>query len=501
LGYAFSANRASGVVNFEQRPTYGGSAIVTEDTGTYNINILGTADNSYFLGGIGATYYHKSVGFGIGSGTNANTVAENTSSFSYANNAAYNGALVHFGNGGYGIQLSGEYGGNRLAFRNRNGDTATWNTWKEIVYDGFARTWDLNISGNAQTASLWGGRTADLNDFVAALGLGLMVDSSDGKVRLATKTNYQNWLNVNDGVTLNNNISGSASNATLWNGYSIDWSIPNAAPNNFIAWDDSVAKFRPAPIVYIKTALGLPTSGAYDLQWVTDNGAITNKSISIYNNLDQYARLNLGYSVDGAYIDVYNFATSTRPNLSIQPYGGNVGIGTTSPSYKFDVVGDGKFSGQVISTGRVLANKVSGDGTDWTNAHLELQGTNPGIAFHYPSQYAASLFMGSNGVMNWQGNGMNVNNFLESGRIVAGYDSGIVGSVNAAQWFRSIGNTGWYNATYDGGIFMSDYNWVRTYGSKGFLTTDLRATNSIQLPVKNSSGVTTGNHFSIWIEA
>ena len=41
-------------------------------------------------------------------------------------------------------------------------------------------------------------------------------------------------------------------------------------------------------------------------------------------------------------------------------------------------------------------------------------------------------------------------------------------SFNATDWFRSTGNTGWYNGTYGGGIYMTDTTWVRVYNSKYF---------------------------------
>lgn len=50
------------------------------------------------------------------------------------------------------------------------------------------------------------------------------------------------------------------------------------------------------------------------------------------------------------------------------------------------------------------------------------------------------------------------------------------GSVSATNWFRSTGNTGWYNATHTGGIYMIDSTWVRTYNSKNFYCdSELRA--------------------------
>ena len=41
-------------------------------------------------------------------------------------------------------------------------------------------------------------------------------------------------------------------------------------------------------------------------------------------------------------------------------------------------------------------------------------------------------------------------------------------TICALEWFRSYGNTGWYNQTFGGGIYMSDTTYVRTYGGKSF---------------------------------
>ena len=57
---------------------------------------------------------------------------------------------------------------------------------------------------------------------------------------------------------------------------------------------------------------------------------------------------------------------------------------------------------------------------------------------------------------------------LLAGRLSTGYDSGYGGSVSCSNWFRSSGNTGWYNQSYGGGIMMQDSTWIRTYGAKNF---------------------------------
>lgn len=55
---------------------------------------------------------------------------------------------------------------------------------------------------------------------------------------------------------------------------------------------------------------------------------------------------------------------------------------------------------------------------------------------------------------------------IAADRISAGFDTGLSGSVNASNWFRSNGPTGWYNQTYGGGIFMQNSSDVEVYGGK-----------------------------------
>ena len=44
-------------------------------------------------------------------------------------------------------------------------------------------------------------------------------------------------------------------------------------------------------------------------------------------------------------------------------------------------------------------------------------------------------------------------------------------SMQTSSWFRSTGQTGWYNSTYGGGIYMSDSTYVRVYNGKYLYTT------------------------------
>lgn len=42
-------------------------------------------------------------------------------------------------------------------------------------------------------------------------------------------------------------------------------------------------------------------------------------------------------------------------------------------------------------------------------------------------------------------------------------------TIYASNWFRSEGDTGWYNQTYGGGWYMQDTTWIRAYNNKGVM--------------------------------
>lgn len=59
---------------------------------------------------------------------------------------------------------------------------------------------------------------------------------------------------------------------------------------------------------------------------------------------------------------------------------------------------------------------------------------------------------------------------LTATRVCAGHDPRIDNSISCSNWFRSSGNTGWYNTTYRGGWYMSDTSWIRAHNSVGIYT-------------------------------
>lgn len=70
---------------------------------------------------------------------------------------------------------------------------------------------------------------------------------------------------------------------------------------------------------------------------------------------------------------------------------------------------------------------------------------------------------------------------LTATRVCAGHDPGIDNSISCSNWFRSSGNTGWYNTTYRGGWYMSDTSWIRTHNNVGIYAGQIYADSSIRM--------------------
>ncbi len=83
-----------------------------------------------------------------GTSHNANDLRGSTVfAYSTHTNTATTGTLVSFDcstNDNYTLQMQGNYSGNGLYFRNRNGDNGTWGAWRQIAHSGNVSTGDSN---------------------------------------------------------------------------------------------------------------------------------------------------------------------------------------------------------------------------------------------------------------------------------------------------------------------------------------------------------------------
>lgn len=184
--------------------------------------------------------------------------------------------------------------------------------------------------------------------------------------------------------------------------------------------------------------------GGETLQSVTDRSNSTTKAIITSDKLSSFIGLNNSQLDFQAISNTYSEIQSSKSGVTyehpliLQRQGGNVGIGTTNPAHKFVVSNNGKEGfeiaiGESPVRGTILQSfdressvykpivyhaslhefgqgnlVVSKDNPnlDWSTSQLQIQGTTPSIAFHWPGADASNLYMNSSGNLIWGGQGL-----------------------------------------------------------------------------------------------
>ena len=210
-------------------------------------------------------------------------------------------------------------------------------------------------------------------------------------------------------------------------------------------------------------------------------------------------------STSGIYLNYRNSS-----NVSLCHGGGNVGIGTMSPTQRLDVVGNIRATGQIIREGSsqmwvngrngalLRETSVAGYHTLWslktTDGSWDFGEYNAGSGWNnipVLSYVTDSDYNSGNNTPTYQ-----IRFPLASGTVALTSDipdistipnptncywanvkistsantqtTPSVNTIFANNWFRSQGDTGWYNESYGGGIRMTDTKWIRTFGGKSF---------------------------------
>lgn len=91
----------------------------------------------------------------------------------------------------------------------------------------------------------------------------------------------------------------------------------------------------------------------------------------------------------------------------------------------------------------------------WANGINSL-GNYPYITFHIPNVAYTQIYMDGSGVLHLR----------DGSSQSSGYKSLHALDIYAHSWLRTYGSAGWYNETYYGGWYMTDYDWIRVYNGK-----------------------------------
>jgi len=144
------------------------TAITTSNIGSQSVSYATTAGTANAVAWGNVSSKPSLIMYYQGFTLDANTMDGNSTGFTYSVNAPFTGPIARFSETGYSLQLNAAYGGGGtgIAFRTRNGDTGSFNTWRVLLNDsnytsyspsltgsGASGTWGINISGNAATAT------------------------------------------------------------------------------------------------------------------------------------------------------------------------------------------------------------------------------------------------------------------------------------------------------------------------------------------------------------
>lgn len=224
--------------------------------------------------------------------------------------------------------------------------------------------------------------------------------------------------------------------------------------------------------------------GQIQLAKPTTTSLLADIAVDIYSNRIRF--FEAGGTSRGAFIDFTECAATTGTNLLAPDWSKIANKPTTLSGYGISA-SDSILSGSYLPltggtlTGLLNTTDITSSGTITVSTSgapsIILEDTNGLTAWLYNDSSVLYFLKGTSAassatVLPTGVHPLSIN--LVNGSTSIGGNLTVYGNVTLTtgksfytdNWFRSSGNTGWYNETYGGGIHMSDTTYVRTYNSR-----------------------------------
>lgn len=441
-----------------------GTPIIFDNNGVITGNLNGNASTSSFVTGLNITSAGNPIVNPDSTTQNQIGYTNTISLFGQSDGGLYTSAY----SSDWQHQIFGDFRSGQIAIRGKNSNT--WQSWRTVLdssnFNNYAPTltgtgasgiWGISISGNAATSSntsLFNGR--GLDKFIFG-------DTDSGQRDAPTtwsSSHYSQWhsgfwdVNGADwtpdsgwywGNTTSHRSNSSSYNYSGQQVYNLNGTESyfrsiaggNPSPWNRILHDNNIGSFAP-------TLTGAGASGTWN---ININGNSSSVSNGFYRtnpgSLDVDA--NLGTAL-------YAGSTSGWLNQPVHLHNGNALLNIeTHPG--------GYFSQLWFDTGgqsMKYRNINAGSAGNWlTMLHSENIGA-----------YSPSLTgTGASGTWN-----INILGTAEFANRANRLDNANAYTNGTDGWFRSVGNAGWFNATYTTGIYSNANGEVRTYAGSNFVS-------------------------------
>jgi hypothetical protein len=313
---------------------------------------------------------------------------------------------------------------------------------------------------------LAGGTLAGATTFnaLATFNNGVYVDTASSFLQVAGQVPLIVGNNNSDAIYLRNDGSGNGLGiyGGAWNTGSMRMRI-SVAGNVTINAPSSGHTLDLAGT----SSINLPAGGRVGY-WLPDSATIDGALVAHYGM--SCGVVHTGYANGGTTFSGYGglkFITLGESRLNIAQ-AGNVTINAPSSGAALEV-------NTAAHALRLKTSVARGGGSNYLNfadpsgesGYFGFGGANSD--FHVWNSLNSPMYFGTNGATRLTIAADGAATFAQSlgaNRVWTGYDSGQGSSVSCSNWFRSNGDTGWFNASYSGGIYMTEANYVRTYNGK-----------------------------------